>query len=136
MLGRLFFRMIGSMFAFAAAQFFVGMAIIVRLLPTIAAGLLAIFRISLILSFRLDRLMLEQIAPLAAGYGVNITRGLGRIGTTIGLSLVIGAGVWWVIGWHMSWLLAVAFAIHGLIVGLAWDEIEKPGGLQMGVKIE
>ncbi len=136
MLGRLFFRMVGSMIAFAAAQLFVGLAILVRLLPALVAGAQAVFQISLILSFRLYRLILEQIAPYAEGYGVEISTGLGRIGTTIALSLAIGMGLWLLIGWQLSWLLVGALAIHGLIVGLAWDEIEKPGGLQMGVRIE
>jgi hypothetical protein len=136
MLARLFFRIIGSMLAFAAAQFAVGVAILVRLLPVAAAGALALFRISLILSYRLDRLILQQIAPYGEGYGVDVTSGLGRLGATITLSLGLGIGLWLLIGWHLSWVLAGALAIHGLVVGVAWDEIEKPGGLQMGVKIE
>jgi hypothetical protein len=135
-MGRLFSRMIGSMLAFAAAQFALGVAILVRLLPVAAAGALAALRISLILSYRLDRLILAKIAPYGEGYGVDVTSGLGRIGMTMTLSLLLGIGLWLLIGWHVSWLLVGVLAIHGLIVGLAWDEIEKPGGLQMGVKIE
>jgi hypothetical protein len=136
MLGRLFFRMISSMIAFAMAQLFVGVAVLVRLLPALVAGAQAGFQISLILAFRLYRLILKQSAPYADSYGLDITSGLGRLGTTTGLSLVLGMGLWLLIGWHVSWLLVGVLGMHGLIVGLAWDEIEKPGGLQMGVKIE
>jgi hypothetical protein len=68
--------------------------------------------------------------------GVELARGWRRIVITTVLSTIIGIGILSVAGWPHSWWSLGLGVVHGLCVGLAWDEIEKPGGVQVGVTLE
>lgn len=91
----------------------------------------------LILSFRLYRLLLSPLAPMVREMAqVDITIGVGRVVACILLSLLFGLALVLLVGQPVTgWSVGLSLA-HGLALGLAWEEIESPGGLQLGVKVE
>ena len=137
MLG-LMFRLLGSVLAgvclAALGLILSGLAALLRLLPRLTRLGLRGF---LILSFRLYHLLLTRVAPgVEQHLNVKVLAAPSRVVACFLLSLVLGLSFLLltnlpVTGWGVGLSL-----LHGLAVGLAWDEIEKPGGLQLGVKIE
>lgn len=136
MLQRIFTRSIEGLILLAVSQLVVGMAVLVRLLPTFLRGLATLVRVILILSYRFYRLILEWAAPAAAAQGIDLQVGLWRVGATGLLSVVFGLLGWVVLGLNTTTLALIIFMVHGLIVGLAWDALERPDGLQLGVRLE
>ena len=122
---------------FAIVQFFLSLAIVFRLLPASFRALHRLLRGLLILSFRFYRLILVRlVGPVGQQLGLDILVGIPRVTTTSLLSLLLGSALLLLIGRNLTgWTLAL-FLIHGLLVGLTWDEIESPGGIQLGVRIE
>ena len=56
--------------------------------------------------------------------------------TAILVSAALGLSFASLVGWpHPAWATGLAL-VHGLILGLAWDEIEQPEGLHLGVRVE
>jgi len=67
---------------------------------------------------------------------INILAGPSRVIASLLLSLILGLLFLLLTDLPMTgWSIGLSL-LHGLSVGLAWDEIEKPGGLQLGVKIQ
>jgi hypothetical protein len=122
---------------FSVAQLFLALAVLVRLIPAFARFMRLCLRAFFILSYRLYALVLWPIAtPLKKYLGLNILAGLWRVLATVGLSLGVGLAL--VVITHgplTGWIVAL-FVLHGLIVGLVWDEIEHPSDLQLGAKIQ
>jgi hypothetical protein len=110
---------------------------LLRLLPALLAAIRLGLRGICILSFRLYSLVLTWLAPFVQQrIGVDVLTGLPRIGATLILSLALGLLFLAITRlpiavWSMGLLI-----LHGLVVGLAWDELEDPGGLRLGVKVQ
>jgi len=113
------------------------LAALLRLLPQFLKLIRLGLRGFLILSFRFYHLLLTRIAPVIQQcLNINVLTVHLRVVASLLLSLILGLVFLFltslpVTGWSVG--LSV---LHGLSVGLAWDEIEKPGGLQLGVKIQ
>ena len=116
---------------------FLSIAALLRLLPRFLNLIRLGLRGLLILSFRFYHLLLTRMAPIIQQrLNIDILAGHLRVIASLLLSLILGLLFLLltnlsVTGWGI-WLSL----LHGLAVGLAWDEIEKPGGLQLGVKIQ
>jgi len=122
---------------FVFAWTIISLVILLRFLPNILSFLLRIVRGTLILSFRLYRAILSYFAfPLQSNLHVDVLNGLPRVVATVGLSLSLGVPLFLLTNWTATGLAIVLCILHGLLVGLAWDEIQAPGGLQLGSKIE
>lgn len=119
---------------FSLAQVLIALALLLRFLPALVKFARLCLRGFLILSFRLYRLLLKPIAPVVQRYvGVDILSGMARVVATLLLSLVLGFVLLLVMQWPVAiWNIGL-FALHGLLVGLAWDEMEHPSDLRMGV---
>jgi len=113
--------------------FFFSAAAFLRVLPPFLRSLHRCLRVLLILSYRLYRLILNALASLV---GIELAQGWLRVVITIALSAVITIGLHQVAGWPWQWWSLGLGVLHGLCVGLVWDEIDKPGGVQVGVTLE
>ena len=112
-------------------------AALLRLLPRLLNLIHRGLRGLLILSFRFYRLILSRIAPFVYQHlNGNLLAGPLRVVSCLVLSLVLGSLLFMLVSVRVTGLSLALFLFHGLAVGLAWDEIEEPGGLQLGVKLQ
>jgi hypothetical protein len=121
----------------SGAAILMSIAILLRLLPHLPNAIRVALRAVLILSFRLYRCLLRPLAPvLRRGLGIRIFDVLPRVTACVMLSLAAVLVTLRLADLPLKgWSIGIAL-LHGLAVGLTWDEIEKPGGLQLGVKQE
>ncbi len=133
----LFQRALLGLCIFSLIQFFLSLAIVFRLLPHSLRAFRFALRGLTILSFRLYRLVLRRLAPFMNQWlGVDIVVGVPRVLACIALSVILGTTFVLVVGRGITGWMVTLFLVHGLLVGLTWDEIEAPGGIQLGVRIE
>jgi hypothetical protein len=122
---------------FSLAQLVIAVAALLRLLPALFKFLRVCLRGFLVLSFRLYYLVLNRCAPFfQEQLGLDLLTGTGRIGATLTLSIGLGLALLLLLQWRVSVLSVGLFVAHGLLVGLAWDEIQYPGDLHLGVRLE
>ena len=116
---------------------FFSLATLLRLLPRFFVFLWFCLRGLLILSFRLYHLIISRTNPfIQIHLGVNILAGIPHLLFCVLLSTTI-----WVLILLLTWFSLPIWSItlpilHGLTLGLFWDEFEKPGGLRLGIKIQ
>lgn len=123
--------------AFSVLQFAIGFAALARLLPTLFALGRYLVRLLLVGSFRLYRLLLTLAAPLLTRYfNINVLGGIARLISTVLLSVSAGLAALWLLHWSLSLWTISPPVLHGLIVGLLWDDMSEPGSLRLGVKKE
>jgi hypothetical protein len=121
---------------FAPAVFFFSLAALLGLLPVFARFLRICLRALLILSYRLYLIILTLVAPLVERWvGVDPLLGWPRLVATLTLSLIIGMVVLALTPLTATAISLGLIVVHGLAVGLAWDEIAAPGGLQLGARL-
>jgi hypothetical protein len=110
---------------------------LLRLLPRFLAFIHLVLRCFLILSYRLYHLLLARTAPaIQQRLGFDVLVGHWRLVACLTLSLCLGLLFLVLTGLPVTgWGVGLSL-LHGLAVGLAWDEIQAPGGLQLGVKIQ
>ena len=122
---------------FSLSLFFVSLAGLLRLLPRILQFLRLCLRSLLILSVHLYRLIFSLLAPVIQRFvPVDLTANPWRMVACVLVSLLLGSLVLLVTQLpEMAWIL-VPFLLHGLGVGLTWTELEEPGGIQMGTRIQ
>jgi len=112
---------------------FLSLAASLRLLPPFLRFLHGCLRVLLILSFRLYRLLLQWVSDTVK---VDLLQGWRRLAATTLVSTVVGLTLILVAGWNVEWWSFGICVLHGLCIGLVWREIETPGGVQLGVKLE
>jgi hypothetical protein len=113
--------------------FFFSAAAFLRVLPPFFRFLHRCLRVLLIVSYRLYRWVLLGMSSLV---GMELAQGWLRVLVTTIFSTLVGLGTHALAHWSLSWWSLGLFLLHGLCVGLIWDEIEKPGGVQVGVTLE
>lgn len=131
-LSRFFF---GSLL-FSMILLFLSVATSIRLFPRLLRIIHRFLRGFLILSYRLYRTLLTSLFPaISQWFDVDILQGNFRLAFCVSFSLIISlipisllAPTW------ALWVL-VFWILHGLFVGLAWDDIENPEGIQLGNRI-
>jgi hypothetical protein len=115
----------------------VALAGLLRSLPQLFHLARSCLRGILILSFRLYRLVLGRLAPgIQQTLHVDVQRGFPRVAICVLLSLGLGTIFLFLIRGRLTGLGLGLSLLHGLAVALAWDEIEAPGGLQLGTKLQ
>jgi hypothetical protein len=137
LMGRLVERVLVGTCLGSVNLILLGVAGLIRLLPEALRLIHFCLRGVLILSFRLYRLILGRLAPMMRqGLGLDLQDGFPRAVVCSLLSLALGAMLLILIRGHVTgWGLGLCL-LHGLAVALAWDEIEDPGGLQLGTRTE
>ena len=91
----------------------------------------------LIISFRLYHLVLSCLAPAAQRrLKINVLSGGFRVVASISFSLVLALLLILLVGRPVSgWSVGLSL-LHGLFVGLVWDEIENSGDFRLGANIQ
>lgn len=80
------------------------------------------------------RLILVRLAPFAAGVRIDLLGSAWRLVATTVLSVALGTGIVYVIGWPVSLIALVISVVHGLLIGIVWDNLGPPNsGLTLGV---
>ena len=117
--------------------FFMALVGFFRNLPAIARLVVAVLQMFLRLSFRLYSFLFTRMAPaFRSVIGINILTGKTRVVASATTSLVLGAPILFVTGLPIvEWSIG-AILIHGVLVGLTWDEQKELEGLQMGTPIK
>ncbi len=122
--------------AFSVLQFVVGVAALFRFLPALLSLARYLTRLLFVCSFRLYRQILKWVAPLLRRqFNIDVLDGWARLAATVLLSLVFVLGALLLLQISVSVWSIVPTALHGLIVGLLWDDLVQPGELQMGIKL-
>lgn len=122
---------------FSLSLLFFSLAAMLRLLPNFLHLVRLGLRGLLILSFRLYYLLFRRMAaPVKQRLNINILSDHWRVIFSVLFSLVLGLFFLLLTGWPVTgWGIGLTL-LHGLCVGLAWDEIENPAGLQLGARHE
>ena len=108
-----------------------------RNLPRMLSGLKNGLRSLLRFSFEIYSALLSRIRVWVLYYtGIDLLRPIPRTMTTFTLSLLIGWGGASLIGVALSgWMIAL-LSLHGLFIGLAWEQITTPDDFQLGGRAE
>ena len=115
----------------------VSLAATMRLVPALTRLLLRLLRRLIIVSTRVYATILSAIEPeIQRRFGVRILTGPWRVLASIVLSLLLG--ILLLLGTGLpanKWTVGLP-VLHGLVVGLLWDEdeAEEPSGLHLGTK--
>lgn len=124
-LSRLFTNMLLAGCCFSLTFFFISLALTFRLLPKLLPFLRKGFHWFLILSARFYALVLGQVFA-----------GITRVVITSLLSIGIGTLISWITSNSIHAWVVVFSAIHGITIGLAWDNLLDPGGLHLGMDVQ
>lgn len=108
-----------------------------RNLPRLLANLKNWLRNLLRFSFEIYAALLTRVRVWVLYYtGIDLLLPIPRTMTTIALSLIIGWGGMSLIGFTLTgWMMAL-LTLHGLFIGLAWDQITTPNDFQLGDRAE
>lgn len=107
-----------------------------RNLPTLVSFFRRATREFLLLTYHLYQPILVWGQPHVWRYlGVNLRSIYVRTTATTLLSLMLLTLIYLIFGWQFS-VLGIGLAIlHGLAVGIVWDDIGHPDGLQIGEEV-
>jgi hypothetical protein len=126
--------LIGALF-FGLTFLLINFMAVVRLLPYLLVGVRRIVRNLVILSYRFYRMTFIRLQPMIQNQlGIDVLNGPARLILCILFSLALGSLALIFVDLSTGiWIIGISF-LHGLFVGLAWDDIENPGGVQLGVE--
>jgi hypothetical protein len=127
---------LASCFAFLNLAFFC-LTGLIRLLPQLARLGHQALRAFFVQSSRAYELILVRLAPFAEKHlRIDLLGDAPRLGASILLSLTLGLLVAVIAGWRLSvWTVGLPI-LHGLAVGLRWNEIDEPQGFRLGSRIQ
>ena len=122
---------------FSVILLFLSLAGLLRLLPALIPYVRRALRWLFVLSFRLYRHVLAWLAPYVEAYlGFSVVAGFPRVVAAVLLSVILGVTFLLLAHWSITaWSVGLC-VLHGLVVGVAWDELEESEGLRLGVKAE
>jgi hypothetical protein len=102
-------------------------------LPRIADLFMRLLRGLLRLSYFVYSAMLTRLQPwVRRSIGLDLLATQPRVILCLLFSLSLGGALLFWRDWSPTiWLFAIS-AMHGLAVGLAWDNLVQPGGFQLG----
>ena len=106
-------------------------------LPRMLAGFNMLFRAFFRYSYHLYAWLLSKLSIfLSNNFGLEMLAPLSRVGVCVLISFALGSGILSIFGWTLStWWIAI-FVTHGLIIGVAWEQIAVPGEFQMGERLQ
>jgi hypothetical protein len=135
-LSGLFATIIVATTLFALNLFFVAIAGVLRLVPTLVPLIGRFIWGVLVLSCRLYYLLLNRIAPfIERRFRIKILHGLWRLAATLLMSLTLGVTFLLLAQMPFSIWTVTPCVLHGLFVDFVWDEIPGMGELQMGIRL-
>ena len=118
-------------------QVFIVLAFALRLVPTLLRFTGTCVRLFLVTSYRFYRMLLTPVADIIrAIIGIDVLAGLWRIVATTLLSLMLGLVIMAITPLVVSVPAVVVCLLHGLLVGVIWDEAEHPGNLHVGARLQ
>lgn len=118
-------------------QLLILLAFAFHLVPTLVRVLGMSVRMFLLLSYRLYRVVLTPLAEVIQAWaGVDILTGIMRVGATTALSLTLGLIVIALTPLILSPITVGICILHGIVVGLIWNELEYPGHLHLGARVQ
>jgi hypothetical protein len=135
----LFFRLLGFVFLGISMMFlnlaYLAMTTFMRLLPGLLFFLRFLLQGFLRLSYRCYRQILRLVSPaIYQHFGIDTFTIPARTTLSLLFSLIVGVIILLSANMSMVWWIMGLSSAHGLVVGLRWDQLEPPGGLQLGVK--
>jgi len=133
---RILSRFLFGSLLFSMMLLFLSVATSIRLFPGLMKLIHQFLRGFLILSYRLYHIILLVIQPaVARWFEADILHGNFRLAFCVFFSAIISLIPITLVGpsWSL-WVLSF-WILHGLFVGLAWDDIENPGGIQFGMHL-
>lgn len=134
LLGHLFNQMLLAACCLSLVLVFLSIAGLLRLLPALMPYFRLLLRVFLILSVRLYRVILTNVAPVVAGYlNVDVLSLYPRIIASALLSLVFGLVLIALTQAPVTIWNAGVFILHGVVVGFVWDGFQDPDDLLLGV---
>jgi len=137
MLARIFGSLIIGLCLSSFGIFLMSLFLGLRNLPAILANLQRFVRVIFRGSFRLYNTLLSPVRVWVFQVtGYDIFHPVFRVACTILLSLGIGVVLLAIFSIHISAWMLIILAIHGLFVGLAWENILRSDDFQMGVNLE
>ena len=116
---------------------FVAIAALVGWFPSIVAFLHRALRAILINSYRLYNTLLKRMDPIAdQALGIHVRRGTPRVLATIAISLLLMAILLALTPLDLSLLNVILAVLHGLLVGIVWEDALEFGSLHMGSRLQ
>ena len=136
LLARLFGNLIFGLCLSFFGIFFMTLLLTVKNLPRLLTSLRDLLRSLLRFSFACYAALLGWVrGPIHQVTGIDLLRPVPRAIATTLLSVSIGWAGLSLLSLPLAGWLGVTFALHGLFVGLAWDQITTPDDFQMGDKL-
>lgn len=118
---------------FALNVLLVSIAGFMRALPALGPFLYRLVLGLFLLSHRLYALLLGLVAPSVRRYSkINLLHRGWRLAATLLLSISFGMALTLFIPLPLAGWSLLVFILHGLIVGLTWDDIPADEGIRMG----
>jgi len=116
--------------AFSVLQGAIGLVAILRLLPALLSLARYLTRLFFVGSFRLYRLLLTLTARWLKRFaGIDVLTGMPRLIVTLMLSVSLWLTTLLLLRVSLSVWVFIPAVLHGLIVGLLWDDLAQPGEL-------
>ena len=108
-----------------------------RLLPSFVKAVRFAIQKILVFSYRFYEVILEWIAPYFEHIiGINIHHKFPRMILSIFFSLAFGMLILWITNIQIAaWNIGLCI-LHGLVVGLVWEDFNHPDEFQIGVQNE
>lgn len=132
MFGNLLF---GLCFSICGAASFAVIGLLMNF-PRLLQGLLALLRLFFRLSFQVYAFCFGRLRPIIfSATGIDLLLPKERTLAAALSSLLIGSGIFLWLGWDISYWWLTLFAIHGLVVGISWEQIEHPGEFRLGERL-
>ena len=121
---------------FSMIMLVLSVATSIRMFPRLVKLIHRFLRSFLILSYRLYDLILAALQPaIFRWFDTDIFQGNFRLMFCVLFSLIIGVLPMALLDPSWSLWILVFCVLHGLFIGLAWDDIENPGGIQFGRRV-
>jgi hypothetical protein len=121
----------------SAIFLFLTLAISLRLFPRFLSALRRLIWGVIVVSYRLYVLVFDLVTQgRFQHHEVDNQLIAGRMLGCAVLSLLIGSGIILLLHWPLNLIWIVLFILHGLFIGLFWDEIPNAGGFRLGERIE
>ena len=127
------FRLLIEVILNLLVMLFNAVTLFLKWLPNILVALRDAAQIALVLSCDLYRGILTRLLPLALRIRINLVVNPWRVIACILLSLVFGVAIMLLVGWSITPPGLAICTLHGLIVGIVWNQMGPPNGIHLGV---
>jgi len=105
---------------------------VLRMLPDVARLAYRLILAFLWASVFLYRTLLSRLTPFMQRLGVHLLAPGWRVLSCLVISLLLGCGGLVVLGQGIVLTVLFGSAAHGILVGIAWDDLRPPNGLTLG----